>query len=65
MASYKPIRSLDNPKYYSHFTLSKLTPQGSLQLLSYDEGDTDMGGGTTWNSLLRKELLWRPEVMFW
>ena len=54
VASYKPIRSLDNPKYYSHFTLSKLTPQGSLQLLSYDEGDTDMGGGTTWNSLLRE-----------
>ena len=37
VASYKPIRSLDNPKYYSHFTLSKQTPQGSLQLLSYDE----------------------------
>ena len=54
VASYKPIRSLDNPKYYAHFTLSKLTPQGSLQLLSYDEGDADMGGGTTWNSLLRE-----------
>lgn len=25
VASYKPIRSLDNPKYYSHFTLSKQT----------------------------------------
>ena len=45
---------MDNPKYYAHFTLSKQTPQGSLQLLSYDEGDADMGGGTTWNSLLRE-----------
>ena len=54
VASYKPIRSLDNPKYYSHFTLSKLTLQGRLQLLSYDEGDADMGGGTTWSNLLKE-----------
>lgn len=54
VASYKPIRSLDNLKYYSHFTLSKQTPQGSLQLLSYDEGDADMGGGTTWSNLLKE-----------
>lgn len=54
VASYKPVRSLDNPKYYSHFTLSKLTPQGRLQLLSYDEGDADMGGGTTWSNLLKE-----------
>lgn len=54
VASYKPIRSLDNPKYYSHFTLSKQTPQGSLQLLSYDEGDADMGGGTTWSNFLKE-----------
>lgn len=53
VASYKPIRSVDNPKYYSHFTISKLTPQGGLQLLSYDEGDADMGGGTTWSNLLK------------
>ena len=44
----------DDPKYYSHFTLSKVTPQGRLQLLSYDEGDLDMGSGTTWSSLLKK-----------
>ena len=54
VASYKPVHSLDNPKYYSHFTLSKQTPQGSLQLLSYDEGDADMGGGTTWSNLLKE-----------
>ena len=53
-ATYTPIQSLDNPKYYSHFTISKVTPQGNLQLLSYDEGDTDMGGGVTGSSLLKE-----------
>lgn len=55
-ATYTPIQSLDNPKYYSHFTISKVTPQGNLQLLSYDEGDTDMGGGVTWSSLLKEGM---------
>ena len=53
-ATYAPIQSLDNPKYYSHFTISKVTPQGNLQLLSYDEGDADIGGGVTWSSLLKE-----------
>ena len=48
VAKYTPIQSLDNPKYYSHFTLSKLTPQGNLQLLTYDED-----AGASWNSLLK------------
>ena len=54
VATYKPVKALTNPLYYSHFTLSKVTPQGKLRLLAYDEGDLDMGGGTTWSSLLRK-----------
>lgn len=53
VAKYSPVEFLDNPKYYSHFTLSKVTPQGGLQLLSYEEGDVDMGGGTTWSNLLK------------
>src|SRR3712207_3426876 len=53
VAGYHSVASLDNPKYYSHFTLSKLNSQGRLQLLSYDEGDADMGGGTTWAGLLK------------
>lgn len=52
-ARYTPIQSLDNPKYYSHFTISKITPEGSLQLLAYDESDLETGGGTTWRSLLK------------
>lgn len=53
IAKYTPIQSLDDPKYYSHFSISKLTPQGNLQLLSYEEGDAGTGGGTTWNNLLK------------
>ena len=50
--TYQPIRSLDNPKYYSHFTLSKFK-DGAFRLLNYDEGDVDMGGGATWANLLK------------
>ena len=38
-AIYQPIRSLDNPKYYSHFTLSHFK-EGTFHLLNYDEGTT-------------------------
>ena len=53
IASYNPIKSLEDPKYYSHFTISKIV-DGRLQLLSYREGDVDMGGGATWSNLLKK-----------
>ena len=49
--SYHPIATLDDPKYYAHFTLSKLQTDGSLQLLAYDEEDG--GQGVTWSSLLK------------
>lgn len=51
-ATYKPISSLPDPKYYSHFTLSKFK-DGVFQLLNYEEGDADMGAGTTWTNLLK------------
>jgi hypothetical protein len=44
---------LEDPKYYSHFSISKLTDAGTLQLLNYDEGDVDMGVGATWSNLLK------------
>ena len=53
VAKYKPIKSLSDPKYYSHFSISKLTDEGTLQLLNYDEGDVDMGVGATWSNLLK------------
>ena len=53
-ADYEPTKTLDNPKYYSHFTISKLRADGRLQLLNYEEGEVDMGGGTTYGNLLRR-----------
>ena len=53
IASYKAVPSLTDPKYYSHFSISKIE-DGKLNLLNYDEGDVDMGGGATWSNLLKK-----------
>lgn len=44
---YEPTATLANPKYYTHFTISKFR-NGTFYLLNYDEGDVDMGGGTSW-----------------
>ena len=51
--AYTPIKSLSDPKYYSHFTISKIE-DARIKLLSYDESDVDMGGGATWNNMFRK-----------
>ncbi|MDR3118826.1 MAG: transglutaminase domain-containing protein [Mediterranea sp.] len=45
--NYKPTPAVANPKYYTHFSLSKLN-NGVPRLMSYNEGDVDMGGGTSW-----------------
>ena len=50
--SYKPTAQLDDPKYYSHFTISKIT-NGQAQLLNFDEGQVDMGGGSTWANVFK------------
>lgn len=47
-ATYKPIPRLDNPKYYTHFTISKYE-DGSFKLLNYPEN-------ATWSSLLKNGL---------
>ena len=40
-ASYIPTRFIDNPKYYSHFSISKIV-DGRLQLLGYPEEATTL-----------------------
>jgi transglutaminase-like putative cysteine protease len=50
--NYEPTAALDNPKYYSHFTISKIT-NGQAQLLNFDEGQVDMGGGTSWANVFK------------
>ncbi|MCH5329557.1 MAG: transglutaminase domain-containing protein [Alistipes sp.] len=51
--TWEPDGHTDNPQYYSHFTLSRIDDDGTTSLLSFDEGQSDMGGGTDWASLFR------------
>ena len=51
--TYKPDKVVDNPGYYRHFTLSRIE-NGRPHLLSFDEGEVDMGGGTDWAHTFRK-----------
>ncbi len=52
MLTYEPTKLLDNPKYYSHFTISRIE-NGTAQLLNFDEGQADMGNGTTWSNTFK------------
>lgn len=51
--TYEPTRLIDNPKYYSHFTITRITPQGGTSVLNFEEGQVDMGGGTSWANTFR------------
>lgn len=56
-ASYQPIKALQDPKYYSHFTIAKVQPTGKLQTLNFESAShVDMGVGDTWSALLKKPL---------
>jgi hypothetical protein len=50
---YTPTKLLDDPKYYSHFTISKIE-NGVTNLLNFDEGQVDMGGGVSWSNTFKK-----------
>ena len=54
---YQPAAQLDDPKYYSHFTISRITPAGNTSLLNFEEGQVDMGGGTSWANTFRNGVL--------
>ncbi len=47
IVDYELIKILPDPKYYTHFTISRITDEGSLQLMEYDESES-------WESLFRK-----------
>lgn len=55
IASYKPSKTLLDPKYYTHFTISKFN-NGIYQPLSFNAGENDMGEGATWSNLLKNGL---------
>lgn len=52
-ATYEPTKENPNPRYYNHFTISKFN-DGVFELLNFDEGDIDMGGGTDYENMLKK-----------
>ena len=57
VASYAPIKALQDPKYYSHFTIAKILPSAKLQTLNFERtGNVDMGVGDTWSSMLKTPL---------
>lgn len=47
---YKPLPGLDNPQYYTHFTLSRISG-GTTQLLNFSAMQVDMGGGVGWKGI--------------
>lgn len=56
MASYLPTKALDDPKYFSHFTIAKLN-NGKLQTLNLRAAKgADMGVGNTWSTLLKEPM---------
>ncbi len=56
VASYNPIKTVDDPKYRSHFTVAKILPNGKLQTLNLRGGNTnvDMGVGNAWSGILKR-----------
>lgn len=51
--TYEPTQYFENPKYYSHFTISRIA-DGNPLLLNFDEGQVDMGGGVNWASTFKE-----------
>lgn len=50
--TYEPSVFLDDPKYYNHFTISRIV-NGSPQLMNFEEGQADMGNGTCWSNTFK------------
>lgn len=50
---YSPTEYLDDPKYYTHFTISKIV-YGRTWIMNFEEGQLDMGGGATWATTFKK-----------
>ena len=50
--TYEPSAFLDNPLYYTHFTISRIN-DGVAQLMNFDEGQIDMGNGASWSNTFK------------
>lgn len=51
--NYTPTTTLDDPKYYYHFSISRILDDGTTQLLNYDEGDAGLEDGAAWSNTFR------------
>ena len=52
LLTYTPDAFLDDPKYYNHFTVSRIV-NGIPQLMNFEEGQADMGNGTSWSNTFK------------
>jgi hypothetical protein len=54
-ASCSPVPALDNPKYYTHFTIAKIRPDAQLQTLNFERRGAvaDMEQGDLWAGILK------------
>ena len=46
--NFQPTKIVDDPKYYSHFTITRIN-DGVTQLMNFEEGQVDMGEGVLWS----------------
>ena len=51
--TYEPTKLLDDPKYYSHFSVTRILDNGTTHLMNFEEGQVDMGGGTSWSNTFK------------
>ena len=50
---YQPNPIVDDPKYFTHFTITRID-EGKTQLLNFEEGQVDMGEGVSWSSTFKQ-----------
>lgn len=50
---YKPNGVVDNPHYYTHFSISRFDANNTLSLQSYDISDRGLEQGASWAGLFR------------
>ena len=56
--SYMPTKTLDNPRYYTHFTIARIRPDAQLQTLNFERRGAmaDMEQGDSWTGLLKRPV---------
>ncbi|MDR2233030.1 MAG: transglutaminase-like domain-containing protein [Tannerella sp.] len=50
--SFRPTKAVDNPKYYSHFSIARIQPDATLRTLDFE----NHAGGDTWKDLFKTPM---------